>query len=87
MIELFLRYEFLQNALYAGILIGFLAPLLGVFLVVRRLSLIADALSHIALAGIAASLFIGKTWPQLPIAGLIRWGCSFRLSVRCSLRS
>ncbi|MFA9455818.1 metal ABC transporter permease [Halalkalibacter sp. AB-rgal2] len=77
MVELFLRYEFLQNALYAGILIGFLAPLLGVFLVVRRLSLIADALSHIALAGIAASLFIGKTWPQLPVAGPYSMGMFF----------
>lgn len=41
-------------------MIGFLAPLLGVFIVVRRLSLIADALSHVTLAGIAASLLIEK---------------------------
>jgi len=54
------QYEFLQNAFLAGILIGFIAPLLGVFIVVRRLSLIADALSHVTLAGIAASLFIEK---------------------------
>ena len=54
------QYEFLQNAFLAGILIGFIAPLLGVFIVVRRLSLIADALSHVTLAGIAVSLFIEK---------------------------
>jgi zinc transport system permease protein len=36
------------------------APLLGVFIVVRRLSLIADALSHVTLAGIAASLLLEK---------------------------
>jgi zinc transport system permease protein len=53
-------YEFIQNAFIAGLLIGLLAPLLGVFVVVRRLSLIADALSHITLAGIAASLLIEK---------------------------
>ncbi|WP_028784895.1 metal ABC transporter permease [Thalassobacillus devorans] len=60
MIESFLTYEFLQNAALAGIMIGFVAPLLGVFIVVRRLSLIADALSHITLTGIAASLLLEK---------------------------
>jgi zinc transport system permease protein len=55
-----LHYEFLQNAFITGIMIGLLAPLLGVFIVVRRLSLIADALSHVTLAGIAASLLLEK---------------------------
>ncbi|KMK75979.1 metal ABC transporter permease [Alkalihalobacillus pseudalcaliphilus] len=63
MIEAFLRYDFLQNALWVGIMVGFLAPILGVFLVVRRLSLIADALSHITLSGIAFSLLLGKSIP------------------------
>lgn len=60
MIQGLLHYEFLQNAFFTGILIGILAPLLGVFIVVRRLSLIADALSHVTLAGIAASLLLEK---------------------------
>lgn len=54
------QYEFLQNAFLSGLLIGLIAPLLGVFIVVRRLSLIADALSHVTLAGIAASLLLEK---------------------------
>ncbi|MDR4948611.1 metal ABC transporter permease [Neobacillus cucumis] len=58
MIEGIFHYEFLQNAFLTGIMIGVLAPLLGVFIVVRRLSLIADALSHVTLAGIALSLLI-----------------------------
>ncbi len=49
-------------------MIGILAPLLGVFIVVRRLSLIADALSHVTLAGIAASLLIENKFVML--AGL-----------------
>lgn len=55
------QYEFLQNTFITGLLIGLIAPLLGTFLVVRRLSLIADALSHVTLSGIAASLFLSKT--------------------------
>lgn len=62
MIDVFFRYEFLQNAFFTGIMIGLLAPMLGVFLVVRRLSLIADALSHITLSGIAFSLLLGKNF-------------------------
>lgn len=56
----FFQYDFLQNAFLTGIMIGLLAPILGVFIVVRRQSLIADALSHITLAGIAANLMLGK---------------------------
>ncbi|MEH7010082.1 metal ABC transporter permease [Neobacillus niacini] len=65
MIQGIFQYEFLQNAFLTGILIGFLAPLLGVFIVVRRLSLIADALSHVTLAGIAASLLLEKYFISL----------------------
>lgn len=54
-------YEFLQNAFLSGLIIGVIAPLLGLFIVVRRLALIADALSHVALAGIAGSLFLSQS--------------------------
>jgi zinc transport system permease protein len=60
MIQGIFHYEFLQNAFLTGIMIGVIAPLLGVFVVVRRLSLIADALSHVTLAGIAASLLLER---------------------------
>ena len=61
MIESIFRYEFLQNAFASGLIIGFIGPLLGVFIVVRRLSLIADALSHVTLAGIAGSLYLSQS--------------------------
>ncbi|MYL33695.1 iron chelate uptake ABC transporter family permease subunit [Pontibacillus yanchengensis] len=60
MISSFLQYEFLQNAFFTALLIGFIAPLLGTFVVVRRLSLIADALSHVTLSGIAFGLMLDK---------------------------
>ncbi|MGI1805227.1 metal ABC transporter permease [Exiguobacterium sp. TDN 0502] len=65
MIEAFMTLKFLQYALVAAILIGFTAPLIGSFVVVRRMSLIADALSHVTLAGIALSLLISGMIAQL----------------------
>lgn len=56
----FLQYDFLRYTFLTGLLIGIIAPLLGTFIVVRRLSLIADALSHVTLAGIAFGLMIEK---------------------------
>ena len=61
MIEAILHYPFIQNAFFSGLIIGLIAPLLGVFIVVRRLSLIADALSHVTLAGIAGSLYLSQS--------------------------
>src|SRR5690625_1448654 len=55
-----IQFDFLRHTFLTGILIGIIAPLLGAFLVVRRLSLLADALSHVTLAGIAFGLFIEK---------------------------
>jgi zinc transport system permease protein len=55
-----IQFDFLRNTFLTGILIGIIAPLLGTFIVVRRLSLIADALSHVTLAGIAFGLFLDK---------------------------
>ena len=68
MISAILQYEFLQNAFLTGMIIGIIAPLIGVFVVVRRLSLIADALSHVTFAGIAASLLLEKRF--LPVGTL-----------------
>lgn len=74
MIEAIFHYEFLQNAVIAGLIIGIIAPLLGVFIVVRRLSLIADALSHVTLAGIAGSLYLSQTVPALALLNPIYLG-------------
>src|SRR5438045_8849304 len=53
-----LQYGFMVRALEVGILVGALAPLIGIFLVLRRYSLIADTLSHVSLAGVAIGLLL-----------------------------
>ncbi|TXC89964.1 metal ABC transporter permease [Metabacillus litoralis] len=71
------EYEFLQNAFMSGLLIGLIAPLLGVYVVVRRMSLIADALSHVTLAGIAASLLLEKKFTAFAGLNPIYLGMGF----------
>ena len=66
MIQEILQFDFLRHTFLTGIIIGIIAPLLGTFLVVRRLSLLADALSHVTLAGIAFGLYMEKQF-LLPI--------------------
>src|SRR5476651_2070838 len=53
-----LSYSFVVRGLEAGIIIAIIAPLIGIFLVLRRYSLIADTLSHVSLAGVAIGLLL-----------------------------
>ncbi|EAE4358852.1 metal ABC transporter permease [Listeria monocytogenes] len=83
MIATLLQYDFIRNTFIVGLVIGVVAPLLGSFIVVRKLSLMADALSHVTLGGIAVSLFLSKTY--LPFAALNPLYLGFGFSVVGSL--
>lgn len=54
-----LQYDFMVRALLAGSLVAISVPILGIFLVSRRYSLIADGLSHVSLAGVGLGLVLG----------------------------
>lgn len=60
-----LQYTFMQNAFVVSFFIGILCPLIGVFLVLRRYSLIGDTLAHASLTGITLGLVSGVS----PILG------------------
>ena len=53
---------FMQRALAAGLIVGAFAPLIGTFLVQKRMSLIGDGIGHVAFAGVGAGLLLG-IWP------------------------
>lgn len=57
-LEIF-QYSFVIRAFEAGIIVAAIAPLIGIFLVLKRYSLIADTFSHVSLAGIAVGLLLG----------------------------
>jgi zinc transport system permease protein len=55
----FLMYAFMQRAFLAGVIIAILSSAVGLFLVLRRMSLLGDGLAHISFGGIAAGVFFG----------------------------
>jgi len=53
------QYTFMQYAFISGIIIGLLCPLIGVFLVLRNLSLVADGIAHLSFGGLALGIILG----------------------------
>ena len=61
---------YMQLALVAGVMVGATAPLIGVFIVQKGMSLMGDGIGHVAVAGVGASLLMGTspTWTALVVA-------------------
>ncbi|MGI6710285.1 MAG: metal ABC transporter permease [Bacilli bacterium] len=58
--SLLIEKEWIRWPFIAAILIGILAPLLGTVVVIKRLSFIADTLSHFSLAGVCIGVYLSK---------------------------
>ncbi|MBF0472228.1 MAG: metal ABC transporter permease [Nitrospirae bacterium] len=72
MIE-FLQYSFIQKAFIAGAFISIACSTLGIFLVLRKMSLIGDGLSHVGFGAIAIGLFFG-IYPLIAAIPLVMLG-------------
>lgn len=81
-----LQYEFIQRALIGGIFIALTCATLGVFLVLRRFSLIGDGLAHATFGSVALALLLGMSplYVSIPVVmacalGILRLTDKIRL--------
>ena len=83
-----LDYTFMQHALLISICIAILCPCIGIFLVLKRYSMIGDTLAHASLAGVTLGLFSGQVQlflllflPLLPVS-LLNFSVSISENIR-----
>ncbi|MFJ8729988.1 metal ABC transporter permease [Streptomyces bauhiniae] len=78
----FLNYAFMQRALLAAVLVGVIAPAIGIYLVQRRQPLMGDGIGHVAMTGVGLGFLLNASpvWMAtlVSVAGsvlmeLIRW--------------
>lgn len=75
----FWHYELMQRAMLAAVLVGIAAPIVGIFVVQRRMSMVGDGLGHVALAGVAIGILTRSSpvfmalLAAVAAAALIEW--------------
>ncbi|MCL5125237.1 MAG: metal ABC transporter permease [Deltaproteobacteria bacterium] len=68
------HYSFLQNALLTGVLASVACGIIGTYVIVRRISYIADGIAHTVLGGMGAALYLNRVchWQGLvPLHGAL----------------
>jgi len=70
-LEQMFHYEYVQHAFEAGTIVAIVAGIVGYFVVLRRSSFAAHALSHIGFAGAAGAVVLGIN----PVFGLLSFTC------------
>ncbi|QOY36162.1 metal ABC transporter permease [Anaerobacillus isosaccharinicus] len=56
------RYQYLQNALIAAILVGIICGVIGCFIILRGMALMGDAISHAVLPGVVIAYMLGASF-------------------------
>jgi iron/zinc/copper transport system permease protein len=61
-IDQLIRYPYLQNALFAAILVGVICGVIGCFIILRGMALMGDAISHAVLPGVVIAYMLGASF-------------------------
>jgi len=72
-----LQYEFMRNALAAGILVSVACGIIGTYVVVNRIVFLAGGISHAAYGGIGLGIFLGAS----PVAGAVSFSLGAALAM------
>lgn len=67
MLQLLIEFEFVRRTMLVALMLSIAIPMLGIVMVSRRTSMMADALSHTSLAGVALGLIAGFS----PVLGAV----------------
>jgi ABC-type Mn2+/Zn2+ transport system permease subunit len=71
--------QFMRHALVMAVLVGVLSPTVGVWVVLRRLTYMGDAMSHASLSGVAAAYLLGASITAGALAAGVVMGLSIAL--------
>ena len=72
-----LQFEFMRNALYAGLLASIACGIVGVYVVVKRIVFISGGISHISFGGIGLGYLVGIN----PVLGAMVFSVASALSI------
>lgn len=69
-------YAYMQRAMVAGVLVGALCAIIGVYVVLKGLAFIGAGISHASFAGVAIGVYIGvnPVWSAIVFCILTAWG-------------
>ena len=82
-----LQYSFMQRSLVVAITVGIICAVVGSYLMVQRLALLGDAISHSVLPGLAIAYLIGANiFLGAFIAGLISTLCINLIRTRSNIK-
>ncbi len=56
------KYQYLQNAITAGILVGIICGVIGCIIILRGMALMGDAISHAVLPGVILAYLLGLSF-------------------------
>ena len=82
-----LQYSFMQRSLFVAIIVGVICAVVGSYLMVQRLALLGDAISHSVLPGLAIAYLIGiNIFIGAFIAGIISTVCINIIRTRSNIK-